>query len=139
MRYLIVSRLQVRINSLWNKDFSLGQLFLWKSRRVSSLNQNKRSKNQLWVWVTVTYARSVGFVKSSFPDVFDELFFYASLFSPKSVSSSYHQTNTYHAGVLDSPNQISSKWTFNADMWLRNLPKTACATLIPFQMLNHIA
>ena len=88
-------------------------------------------------------------MKLPFPDVFDELLFlYAFSFSLKSVSSSHHRTNTHNVGVLNSPNQISSKWilitsrlglTWNADMWLINLPKTACATLSPIQMSNQIA
>ena len=50
-----------------------------------------------------------------FPDVFDELLFlYASSFSPESVSSSHHRTNTHNVGVLNSPNQISSKRILNA-------------------------
>ena len=68
--------------------------------------------------VTVTYACSVdclscnlNHLKLPFPDVFDKLLsLYTSSFSPKSVSSSHHQTNTHHVGVLNPPNQISLKW-----------------------------
>ena len=53
-------------------------------------------------------------VKSPFSDVFDELYFlYDSLFSPKSVSSSHHRTNTHHVGVLTLPNKVSSEWILN--------------------------
>ena len=46
-------------------------------------------------------------------DVFDELILlYVFSFSPKSVSS-HHQTNTHQAGILHSPNQISSKQILN--------------------------
>ena len=48
-------------------------------------------------------------MEPSFTDVFDEL-----SFSTKScVPSSYHQTNSHHVGVLNLPNQISSKWILN--------------------------
>ena len=54
------------------------------------------------------------FMKSLFPDTFDKLLFlYAPSFSPKSVSSSHHQTNTHHVRVLNLPNQVSSKWILN--------------------------
>ena len=32
-----------------------------------------------------------------------------------------------------------TRLTWNTDMWLRNLPKTACATLRSFQISNHTA
>ena len=71
--------------------------------------------------VTVTYARSMGclycnsnHMKSPSPDVFDKLLFlHTSSFSPKFVSSSHHQTNTHHVGVLNPPNQINLKWLLN--------------------------
>ena len=50
-------------------------------------------------------------MKSTLPDVFDELIFLS--FSPKSVSSSHHGISTHHVGVLNSQNQIISKWLFN--------------------------
>ena len=53
-------------------------------------------------------------MKSTLPDVFDELIFlYAFSFSPKSVSSSHHGISTHHVGVLNSQNQIISKWLSN--------------------------
>ena len=77
------------------------------------LNQNKRSKNQLWVWCHCNLSTFSGLclfcnsshLKSPFPDIFDELLFIcASLFSPKSVSLSHHRTR-----VLKFLNQISLK------------------------------
>ena len=47
--------------SVWNKDFSLGRLFLWKSRRASWSKQEIQ-KSTMGLGVTVTYANSVGFV-----------------------------------------------------------------------------
>ena len=41
------------------------------------------------------------------------IFLCAFSFSPKSVSS-HHRTNTDHVGVLNSLNQISSKWMLNS-------------------------
>lgn len=86
-------------------------------------------------------------MKLPFPDVFDELLFlYASPFSPKSFSS-YEQTSTHHVGVLNLPNQVSSKWIPNSGQNWREMQicdyqiyqKTTCITLRPFQMSNQIA
>ena len=107
---------------VWNKGFSLGWLFLLKKHE--SLNQNKRSKNQLWVWCHCNLCTLSGLclfcnlnnLKSPFPGIFDEFLFVcpSSLpLSSKSVSSSHHQTNTHHVGVLNSPNQISLKSILN--------------------------
>ena len=82
-------------------------------------------KKALGMGVTVTYAHSVGFIyfvirvvyiKSPFRDIFDAfLFLYVSSFSLKSVSSSHYRTNTQHVRVLNSPNQISSKWILSRE------------------------
>ena len=122
------------------------------SGQAESLNQNKDPKISYRFGVLCNFSELCLFcnsyrMKSSFPDVFDELFFYAFSSSPKSVSSSYHQTNTHHVGVSNShrSNQFKAdiksrtRLAWNTDMWLRNLPKTACATLRSFQMSNHIA
>ena len=55
-------------------------------------------------------------MKLPLPDVFDKLIFlYAFSFSQKSVSSSHHRRNTPQVGVLNSLNQISSKWMLNPE------------------------
>ena len=50
----------VSMFNVWNKDFLLGQLFLWKSRRIAQSKQIQKSA--MGLGVTVTYAHSVGFV-----------------------------------------------------------------------------
>ena len=86
------------------------------------LNQNKRSKNQLWVWCHCNLCTLSGLclfcnsnrLKLRFPDIFDELLFlHVSSLSPKSISLSHHRTNTHHVGALNLPNQISLKSILN--------------------------
>ena len=111
------------------RTFHLVGYFSWNAEK--SLNQDKSSKNQLWVL--------------SFSDVFNELLFlYVSSFSPKSVSSSHHWTNTDNAGVLNSPNQISSKPVSNPGQDWRKMQ--ICDSQIfqrqharPIQISNKIA
>ena len=58
----------------------------------------------------------------------------------------YPFINNHHVGVLkiSESNQLKvdnksrTGLTWNADMWLAHLPKTACPTLHPFQMSNQI-
>ena len=53
-------------------------------------------------------------MKTPFSDAFLELLFlYASSILPKFVLYCHH-TNTHQLGVLNSPNQISSKWILNS-------------------------
>ena len=104
------------------------------------LNQNKRSKYQLWVWCHCNLCTLSGLclscnlnhLKSYFPDIFNELFFLcASSISPKSISSSHHRTRWL---------MKSRTWLmWNAYMWLTNLPKAVCAALSPLQMSNQIS
>ena len=124
------------------RTFHLAGYFSWKAHEPLNLNKEIQ-KSAMGLGVTVTYACSVGSIyfailtvwitfswclytqwalfilqfepyELPFPDVFNKLIFlYASSFSPKSVSSSHHQTNTHHVGVLNLPNQISLKWILN--------------------------
>ena len=102
------------------RTFHLAGYFSGKAEE--SPNQNKRFKNQLWVWGSLCKLCTLSglclfyhsyHMRLSFPDLFDEFFFYASSFSPKSVPSSHHWTNTHHVGVLNSLNHISWMYTLN--------------------------
>ena len=121
------------------------------------------AQNLLWVWeeggrggghcnLCHSYARSVDFVYFVIPILWSRPFLMSlmnfSFMLPcfqQNLSHLIEQIPTMLDFKLAESNpfkvEIKSRtWlAWNADMWLRNLPKTACATLSPFQMSNRIA
>ena len=131
------------------RAFHLVSCFSGKAHKP--LNQNKRSKNQLWVWCHCNLCTLSGlclFCNSShtklpFPDIFDELLFLcASLFYKNLSHHSLNEWPLYWSFKLAESNQLKvniksrTRLMWNADMWLTNLPN---ATLSPLQMSNQIA
>ena len=114
------------------------------------LNQDKRSKNTLWVWCHCNLACSVGFAyfailfiqgslswylsRASFPMcflVFTKICLIISLLNKYPPCWSFKLAKSSQFKI-----DIRSKTgpTLNADMWLTNLPKAVCTTLSPLQM-----
>ena len=161
---LLFAFLKYHVNSPQHIQYTLAVFEITTSHLVvyfsgnaeEPLNQRKRSKNQLWgLKVTVTYARSVGFVYFAIRILWNCPFLMSLMNFFSYILSRFHQNLSHHFIIEIFPPCLSFKLfksnqfkvdiksreglTWNSDMWLTNLSKTACAALSPTEMSNQIA